>query len=83
MTSSTDVALQSFESFINKEGEVVQAGLTDHFETLSQHLSAQNGTVCTVVTVSNTVSYIADKFQRQLYAFCTNFLLLLLFNTVR
>jgi hypothetical protein len=63
MTSSTDVALQSFESFINKEGEVVQAGLTDHFETLGQHLSSQDGTVSTVVAVSNTVSCIPDKFQ--------------------
>ena len=63
MTSSTDAALESFESFINKEGEVVQGGLNGHFETLGQHLSAQDSTVSLIVNVSNTVSSISHQFK--------------------
>lgn len=68
MTASTDVALESFESFINKEGEVVQAGLNDHFEILGQHLSSQDVSVSSVVVVSNTVSYLSDLLQQLLHS---------------
>ena len=45
MAASSAVSLESFETFINEEGESVQRGLDAHFLSLRSHLGAQEGAV--------------------------------------
>ena len=55
MTSSSNQALDSFESFINKEGEFVKENLGNHFRVLDSHFVAQNTVISTVSVTSNEV----------------------------
>lgn len=55
MTSSSNDALNNFETFINKEGQVVNDSLGSHFEVLEKHLNAQNDLVVSVSERSSKV----------------------------
>ena len=55
MTSSSNVALNDFETFINKEGHVVNDSLGSHFEVLEKHLHAQKVLVVSVSERSSKV----------------------------
>ena len=55
MTSSSNKALDSFESFINKEGENVQENLGNHFRVLDSHFIAQNTEIESVNSMSDEV----------------------------
>ena len=55
MTSSSNDALNNFETFINKEGQVVNDSLGSHFEVLEKHLHAQKDLVVSVSERSSKV----------------------------
>lgn len=55
MTSSSNDALNNFETFINKEGQVVNDSLGSHFEVLEKHFSSQKDLVISVSERSSKV----------------------------
>ena len=67
MTSSSNQALDSFESFINNEGEFVKENLGNHFRVLDSHFVAQNTVISTVSVTSNEVR--ASTLQNKILKF--------------
>ena len=61
MTCSSNLALDSFEKFINKEGEFVKENLGNHFRVLDSHFIAQNTVISTVSVISNEVRIRTNK----------------------
>ena len=55
MTSSSNDALNNFETFVNKEGQVVNDSLGSHFEVLEKHFKTQNDLVISVSERSSKV----------------------------
>lgn len=62
MTSSSNDALNNFETFINKEGQVVNDSLGSHFEVLKKHLDAQKDLVVSVSERSSKVQTTKQDF---------------------
>ena len=65
MTCSSNLALDSFEKFINKEGEFVKENLGNHFRVLDSHFIAQNTVISTVSVISNEVRIRTNKARCQ------------------
>ena len=61
MTCSSNLALDAFETFINKEGESVKENLGNHFRVLDSHFIAQNTVIGTVSVISNEVRVRASR----------------------
>jgi hypothetical protein len=56
MTTSSGECLNTFETFIVKEGKVTQDNLGVHFKELDDHFVSQRGGLAAMDTTSNQVS---------------------------
>jgi hypothetical protein len=55
MASSSGECLNTFESFINKEGKITQDNLSAHFQLLDAHLASQSTGITGITDTSNQV----------------------------